>query len=164
MAITKIINGASKSGAGTRKCIAYVLKDSKIKDELVYMTGPYPCDEINVQGVYDAFMDEKEIWDKPGGRMYVHSVISFHQKEKITPEEALEFGKEFANKWYDGFQTLVAVHQDRRHIHIHMVTNTVSYMDGSKHHMNRGDLAKMKELTNDMCREKGLSVAKKGRR
>ena len=34
-------------------------------------------------------MDEKEIWDKPGGRMYVHSVISFHQKEKITPEEAL---------------------------------------------------------------------------
>ena len=128
------------------------------------MTGPYPCDEINVQGVYDAFMDEKEIWDKPGGRMYVHSVISFHQKEKITPEEALEFGKEFANKWYDGFQTLVAVHQDRRHIHIHMVTNTVSYMDGSKHHMNRGDLAKMKELTNDMCREKGLSVAKKGRR
>ena len=34
----------------------------------------------------------------------------------------------------------------------------------SYYHMNWGNLAKMKELTNDMCREKGLSVAKKGRR
>lgn len=146
-----------------RKCIAYVLKDSKIKDELVYIAGPYLPEEINVQGVYDAFMDEKELWNKTEGRMYVHSVISFHAKEKITPEEALEFGKEFVDKWYDGFQTLAAVHQNRRHIHIHMVTNTVSYMDGSKYHMNRGDLAKMKEITNDMCRERGLSVAQKGR-
>ena len=39
-----------------------------------------------------------------------------------------------------------------------MVTNTVRYMDGTKHHINRGDLAKMKELTNDMCREKDLPL------
>ncbi len=33
--------------------------------------------------------------------------------EQITLEQAFEFGKEFAEKWFSGFQTLVAVHKDK---------------------------------------------------
>lgn len=90
-------------------------------------------------------------------------MISFHKDEKITLQEALEFGKEFAEKWFEGFQTLVAVHKDREHIHIHFVTNTVSFQDGYKLHTTKQDMEKMKQLTNQMCREKGLSVAVKGK-
>ena len=78
-------------------------------------------------------------------------------------QEALEFGKEFAENWFEGFQTLVAVHKDRKHTHIHFVTNTVSFQDGYKLHTTKQDMEKMKQLTNQMCREKGLSVAVKGK-
>ena len=74
-----------------RNCIEYVLKPSKTEETLTYMTGPAP-DELNWNNAYNAFMEEKRIWNKLGGRLYNHNVISFHKDENITPEEALEFG------------------------------------------------------------------------
>ena len=32
--------------------------------------------------------------------MYAHNIISWHKDEQITSEQALEFGKEFAEKWF----------------------------------------------------------------
>ena len=52
-------------------------------------------------------------------------------KESGQTQQAFEFGKEFAEKWFQGFQTLVAVHKDKDHIHCHLVTNSVSYEDGN---------------------------------
>ena len=95
--------------------------------------------------------------------MYAHNIISWHKDEEISLEEAVDFGLEFASNWFDGFQTLIAVHQDRDHIHVHLVTNTVSYEDGRKLHNTRKDLERMKQLTNEMCMERGLSVASKGK-
>lgn len=163
MAITKAINKSTKSRAAMRNCIEYVLRENKIKDGLVFITGPYEYDAIDYDRVYQSFMREKELWKKDGGRMYAHHVISFHKDEEITPEQALEFGKEFADRWFESFGCLVSVHQDKNHIHIHFVTNSVSYIDGYKLHATKKDLEKMKQLTNDMCRERNLSVAEKGR-
>ena len=127
------------------------------------MTGPYCHDEINYDLVYRAFLEEKKVWDKDSGRMYAHNIISWHKDEQITPEQALEFGKEFAENWFSGFQTLVAVHKDKDHIHCHLVTNSVSYEDGRKLHNTKKDLERMKQLTNQMCRERGLTIAEKGK-
>ncbi len=77
------------------------------------------------------------MWDKDSGRMYAHNIISWHKDEQITPEQAFEFGKQFAETWFSGFQTLVAVHKDKDHIHCHLVTNSVSYEDGRKLHNTR---------------------------
>ncbi len=57
----------------------------------------------------------------------------------------------------------MAVHKDKDHIHCHLVTNSVSYEDGRKLHNTKKDLERMKQLTNQMCRERGLSVAEKGK-
>lgn len=145
-----------------RNCIEYVLKEQKITDGLVYMTGPSP-EVINWDTVYKSFLEEKRLWNKDSGRMYNHNIISFHKDESITPEQALEFGKEFADKWFPDHQTLITIHQDRDHIHIHLVTNTVSYIDGLKLHNSRADLQRMKDFTNKMCQERGLTTAEKGR-
>ena len=146
-----------------RNCIEYVLRQDKTSEQLTYVTGPYCHDEINYDLVYRAFLEEKKVWDKDSGRMYAHNIISWHKDEQITPEQAFEFGKEFAENWFSGFQTLVAVHKDKDHIHCHLVTNSVSYEDGRKLHNTRKDLERMKQLTNQMCRERGLTVAEKGK-
>lgn len=163
MAINKTINKSTKSHGAMRNCMEYVLKESKIDSGLVMVTGPFDSPVINYDTVYQSFLTEKRIWNKDSGRMYAHNIISWHKDEEISLEEVFDFGVGFASNWFDGFQTLVAVHQDRDHIHVHLVTNTVSYEDGRKLHNTRKDLERMKQLTNEMCMERGLSVASKGK-
>ena len=146
-----------------RNVLEYVLRDSKTKEHLVTVTGPYDRSVIDYDNAYQTFLEEKRLWNKDSGRMYVHNVISFHKDEEITLEEAFDFGKEFAQKWFADFQTVVAVHQDKEHKHIHLVTNSVSFVDGHKLHATKKDMERMKELTNEMCRERGFTIAQKGK-
>ena len=163
MAVNKTINKRTNTHGAMRNCIEYVLRQDKTSELLTYVTGPYCHNEINYDLVYRTFLEEKKMWNKDTGRMYAHNIISWHKDEQITPEQAFEFGKEFAENWFSGFQTLVAVHKDKDHIHCHLVTNSVSYEDGRKLHNARKDLERMKQLTNQMCRECGLTVAEKGK-
>ena len=163
MAVNKTINKRTNTHGAMRNCIEYVLRQDKTNELFTCVTGPYCHDEINYDLVYRTFLEEKKMWDNDSGRMYAHNIISWHKDEQITPEQTLEFGKEFAENWFSGFQTLVAVHKDKDHIHCHLVTNSVSYEDGRKLHNTRKDLERMKQLTNQMCRERGLTVAEKGK-
>ena len=163
MAVNKTINKRTNTHGAMRNCIEYVLRQDKTSELLTYVTGPYCHNEINYDLVYRTFLEEKKMWNKDTGRMYAHNIISWHKDEQITPEQAFEFGKEFAENWFSGFQTLVAVHKDKDHVHCHLVTNSVSYEDGRKLHNTRKDLERMKQLTNQMCRERGLTVAEKGK-
>ena len=163
MAVNKTINKRTNTHGAMRNCIEYVLRQDKTSELLTYVTGPYCHNEINYNLVYRTFLEEKKMWNKDTGRMYAHNIISWHKDEQITPEQAFEFGKEFAENWFSGFQTLVAVHKDKDHVHCHLVTNSVSYEDGRKLHNTRKDLERMKQLTNQMCRERGLTVAEKGK-
>ena len=163
MAVNKTINKRTNTHGAMRNCIEYVLRQDKTSELLTYITGPYCHNEINYDLVYRTFLEEKKMWNKDTGRMYAHNIISWHKDEQITPEQAFEFGKEFAENWFSGFQTLVAVHKDKDHSHCHLVTNSVIYEDGRKLHNTRKDLERMKQLTNQMCRERGLTVAEKGK-
>ena len=163
MAVNKTINKRANTHGAMRNCIEYVLRQDKTSELLTYVTGPYRHDEIDYNLVYRTFLEEKKMWNKDTGRMYAHNIISWHKDEQITPEQAFEFGKQFAETWFSGFQTLVAVHKDKEHIHCHLVTNSVSYEDGRKLHNTKKDLERMKQLTNQMCRERGMTVAEKGK-
>lgn len=112
------------------------------------------------------FLYRKSVGVKADGKRKVLVVRAANKAaciKLITPEQAFEFGKEFAQGWFDGFQTLVAVHQDKDHVHIHLVTNSVSYEDGRKLHQTKKDLQKAKDYVNDMCRQRGLTIAEKGK-
>ena len=163
MAINKVVNKQTKSHGAMRNVIEYVLRDDKIKGGFVDITGPYDPDKIDWDNVYHSFLHEKRLWGKDSGRMYSHNIISFHKDEVITPGECLEIGKTFANKFFPDHQNLIGVHQDRDHLHVHIVTNTVSFIDGHKLHQTKRELEKQKAFTNTLCREKGLSIAEKGK-
>ena len=159
MAVNKTINKRTNTHGAMRNCIEYVLRQDKTGELLTYVTGPYCHDEINYDLVYRTFLEEKKMWNKDSGRMYAHNIISWHKDEQITPEQALEFGKEFAENWFSGFQTLVAVHKDKDHIHCHLVTNSVSYEDGRKLHNTKKDLERMpagfREEIKSLAQKKG---------
>lgn len=146
-----------------RNVIEYVLQDQKVKEGYVAITGPYTPEQINWDSVYNAFLEEKKLWDKDSGRMYAHNIISFHKDEDITPAQALEIGQEFVEKFFPNHQSVIGVHQDKDHLHIHIVTNSVSFIDGMKLHQTKRDLERQKEFTNNLCLERGLSLTEKGK-
>ncbi|MCR5127945.1 MAG: relaxase/mobilization nuclease domain-containing protein [Lachnospiraceae bacterium] len=162
MAINKVVNKSTKSHGAMRNVLEYVLRDEKVKEGYVEIAGPYSGETINYDEVYQTWLAEKRLWDKDSGRMYTHNIISFHKDEKVTPEQVLEIGREFAEKFFSGHQYVIGVHQDKDHLHCHIVTNSVSYLDGMKLHQTKRDLEHQKEFTNNLCLERGLTIAEKG--
>lgn len=163
MAVNKVVNKSTKSHGAMRNVIEYVLQDQKVKEGYVTITGPYAPEQINWDNVYNAFLEEKKLWNKDSGRMYAHNIISFHKDEDITPAQALEIGQEFVEKFFPNHQSVIGVHQDKDHLHIHIVTNSVSFIDGMKLHQTKRDLERQKEFTNKLCLERGLSLTEKGK-
>ena len=87
-----------------------------------------------------------------------HGIQSFREGE-ATPEEAFEIGKETARRmWGDRYQVLVTVHLNTDNIHCHFVVNPVSFKDGSKFQNKIGDHKELRKVSDQICREHGLSV------
>lgn len=162
MAINKVVNKSTKSHGAMRNVLEYVLRDEKIKERYVYVAGLYAGETINYDEVYQTWLQEKRLWDKDSGRMYAHYIMSFHKDEKITPAQVLEMCQLQAERFFPGHQYVISVHQDKEHLHGHIVVNSVSYIDGQKLHQTKHDLDRQKKFTNDLCLERGLTVAEKG--
>lgn len=164
MAILKIISH-NKTTAGTRRLLAYVLDSKKTAPDLCAVSGDFPDDVITAQTVYRAYARVREHYNnaRAGGRICTHGTVSFAPGE-VTPEQAAEFAVEFVERIYPNHQVLTATHTDTGdRIHFHFVVNDVSFVDGSKLHTSKQDLDRAKQICNEMCRERGWSVARKGR-
>lgn len=119
-----------------------------------YVTGINCCKDT----AYKEFLYTKLHFNKPDKILAWHGYQSFKPGE-VTPEEAHEIGIELANAlWGDRFQVVVTTHLDRKHIHNHFVLNSVSFVDGYKYYGNKATYFKMREESDRICREHGLSV------
>ena len=101
----------------------------------------------------------KRRFGKEDGTIAYHGYQSFAPGE-ATPEVAHEIGVKLARQlWGDRFQVIVATHLDREtHLHNHFVVNTVSFLDGKRYHRTKADYARMRALSDQLCREYRLSV------
>ena len=101
----------------------------------------------------------KKRFGKEKGVIAYHGYQSFAPGE-CTPELAHEIGVKLARQlWGDRYQVLVATHLDRgNHLHSHFVINTVSFVDGKKFYRSGRDYLAMREASDALCREYGLSV------
>lgn len=104
------------------------------------------------------FMQVKKLWDKTGGRLCFHGYQSFRAGE-VDAETAHAIGTELARRlWADRFQVVVATHCNTGHYHNHFVLNSVSFLDGYHFVNSKADYEAMRELSDEICREYGLSV------
>ena len=52
MAVNKVINKSVKSHGAMRNVIEYVLRDEKVRDGYVEITGPFNCETKHSEAVY----------------------------------------------------------------------------------------------------------------
>jgi len=150
MAVIKAVN--SKASIG--KAINYVTKEEKTEERLI--SGK----DCNPRTAIDEMKATKEIWGKTGGRQYAHLVQSFNPEDKVTPKQAHEIGRKFIenNEKFKGHEVVIATHTDKGHVHNHFIVNSVNFENGKKLHTTKKELQELKERSNELSREHGLSV------
>ena len=154
MAVTKI-----KPIRGTvNKALAYILDPKKTDDEL-YVSS-YEC------AASDAAAKEFE-WTRNLAvqqGMQMPKVIARHLIQsfdvgEVTPEQAHEIGKQFADEWLKGkYEYVIATHIDKGHCHNHIIFNAVNYVDFHAYRSNKQTYRQMRQLSDEICKEHGLSV------
>ena len=138
--------------------IAYAANEDKT-DRLFYTTGV----NCNVDFARDQFDTTKIRFGKPGGIVALHAYQSFREGE-VTPDEAHAIGVELARElWGDRFQCVVATHLNTSCVHNHIVINSVSFRDGKKFHMCTQAYRDLRETSDRLCREHGLSIVENPR-
>jgi len=106
----------------------------------------------------DQFQTIKKRFDKEGGIIAFHAYQSFAPGE-TTPQQAHEIGVKLAKElWGDSFQVVVATHLNTTCLHNHFVLNSVSFRDGKRYHDSKATYRKLREISDRLCREYGLST------
>ena len=133
--------------------LSYAENDNKT-DRKMYVGG-INCSK---QNAYAEMIAVKRRFGLRGKVVGYHGIQSFREGE-VTPEQAFEIGKATARKmWGDKYQVLVTVHLNTDNVHCHFVVNPVSFKDGTKFQNKIGDHKELRRVSDEICREYGLSV------
>lgn len=149
MAVTKILARKGPLADG----INYILNGEKTAAQT--LTAYLNCDPGQAAR---QMLDTKEACGKTGGVQYYHVIQSFKPGE-VTPELALKIAKELAEEQLSGFETVIAIHVDKNHVHAHLIFNSVNADTGKKYHSNsRSYYEQLRAASDRLCQKYGLSV------
>ena len=158
MAITKIqcLNEAhtGNPAAHLKNALSYIQNPEKTEENV--LVGSINC---LLDTAFEQMMDTKVTFGKTDKRQGYHIIISFAPGE-ATEEQALDIVARFAQEYLkDKYEAVYAVHNDKKHMHGHIVFNSVSFETGMKHECKKGEWKhRMQPITNRLCKEYGLSI------
>ena len=135
----------------------YCAQDKKTMDELSGQTlvSGVNCDGSNA---ITEFLTTKAAYNKMDGINFYQYVQSFHPRENITPQQAHQIAREFAEKAWPGYEVQVSTHCDAQYIHSHFVINSVSFVDGRKLRQDPNTLRQLRSISDQICKEHNLSI------
>lgn len=158
MAITKVMHMKASEKAKI---------DIHLEHAINYILQPKKLGNANLAGGINCLSDTaylqmkatKQMFGKTGGRQGYHFVISLKPGEG-TPEIMYDIAMRFAKEAFHGeYETVVAVHTDRSHLHAHIIINSVNMVTGYKFQYNNGDWKSyFQPITNKLCEEYGLHI------
>ena len=135
----------------------YTANEMKTEEQL-YVSGVNCSSDPDV--ATQQFYKTKSVWNKKGGIVCFHGYQSFKTGE-TTPEIAHKVGIELAKRmWGDRFEVLVSTHLNTGTLHNHFCLNSVSFADGFRYYDQKATYAKLRRISDEVCREFGLSVIK----
>ena len=137
----------------------YISQDNKIKQKK-YVTC-LNCDSFDplksMQMTKKLFHDQKRI-------VAFHGYQSF-KIDEVDANVAHEIGVKLAQKVFGNrYEVVITTHLDKDHIHNHFCFNSVSFIDGGKYNYSNSERQRLRDVSDRICREYGLSVIKNPRK
>ena len=143
-----------------RNVIGYVSNPKKThQGELV--TG-FGCNPETADGEF--LLMKREYIAQTGRLRRKDDVIAYHLRQsfmpgEITPEEANRIGCELASRFTHGQHAyVVATHEDRRHVHSHIIISAVNLDCDRKFRNFWGSSKAIRRLSDTLCIQNGLSI------
>ena len=98
-----------------------------------------------------------------GNNLAFHLIQSFAPGE-VDYEKAHEIGKQLADAVTKGqHEYVVTTHIDKGHIHNHIIFCAVNFVDHRKYNSNKRSYYGIRNMSDKLCRENGLSVVVPGK-
>ena len=150
--------------SNVRRCLRYILNPDKT-EELLY-TSSLNC----LCSADEAYLAMKMIYEHYSCKSYdepllksgknkvkaIHYIQSFSPDDNVTPEAAHRMAKAFARKFFgDDVQVVIATHNDKQHIHSHLLVNAYS-VTGMKYNDNQKTLEQAREYSDRVCLAFGI--------
>lgn len=149
MAIFKAIDKSSKNIGGSKGVLDYVGKKAE-------NTVGIKCSNDYKEAFKD-FQDIKEFYNKLEDRQYKHFTHSFKPGE-IDKERALEMTVKLCEEIFPENQVFIAQHTDRKHIHNHIVVNSVNFENGEKFYYEEKEFNRWRDRADELAQEYGLEI------
>lgn len=139
---------------------------------LLYVTGKHTIPGyyggINIcpENAYEQMMAVKRYFGKTSGNQLVHFVISFNNSF-YGEDEILGLGYRIGQYFGDRYQLVFGVHHKVNHArngtvssynHLHIIMNSVSFLDGKMYADNKGDTYKFVDFLKSITKDKHWKV------
>ena len=112
----------------------------------------------SIETAYEEMALTKKFFHKENNVLGYHIIQSFKGNE-VSPKLANQIGKELAEElWGDKYQVVICTHINKENVHNHMILNSVSFIDGIKYHNSKAQIAFLKETSDSLCLNYGLSI------
>ena len=153
MAVTKI-----KAIRGTlSKAIAYILNPEKTDEKL--LVSSYGCASETAAREFEWTRKIAEQNGMNPVRIIARHVIQSFEIGEVTAELDHEIGKQFADEILGGkYEYVLTTHIDKDHVHNHLIFNAVDFMDYQAYKSYKRIYYDMREVSDRLCKENGLSV------
>ncbi len=132
---------------------SYVSRNSATENQK-YMT----CINCSSNDPFTSMMNLKESFHDESKIIAYHAIQSFKPGEG-NADMVHEIGVKTAERLFGNrYQFVVCTHLDKEHLHNHIVINPISILDGKRYHNSMKDIYKLREISDEICNEYGLSI------
>lgn len=143
---------AIRSDSHLTNSIDYVENIDKTNSELI--TG-INCDPYNLN---DDFRFSKTLHDKADTKIIAHHYIQSFKPGEVDEKTANEIGTKLINDIAPGYQACVVTHNDKGHLHNHIIINSVNMYTGLMYKANKDSYYNARNVSDSLCKEYGLSI------
>lgn len=95
-------------------------------------------------------------YGKSDGVQARHFIFSFSPAELSSPSRTARIAREITAYLGREYQAVCAVHEDRSHLHIHVVINSISYLDGHRYYGRKQEFYALKNQVAQILRRYGI--------
>ena len=153
MAVTKIHPIKST----LNKALSYICNPDKTDEKI--LISSYGCSYETADLEFTFTLSQAR---QKGNNLAHHLIQSFAPGE-VSYEEAHKIGQELADKVLGGkYEYVISTHIDKGHIHNHIIFCAVDFIDHHKYNSNKQSYYQIRNESDRLCREHGLSVVTPG--
>ena len=154
MAVTKI----KPIKSTLSKALDYICNPKKTDEKILIFSFGCSYETADIEFVFTL----SQAMNK--GNNLAHHLIQSFDVGETTPEQAHEIGRQLIDEITKGkYEYILTTHIDRGHVHNHILFCAVNFVDYHKYISNRRTLYQIRNASDRICKENGLSIVKPGK-